>query len=242
MSAFGIATSSAKAFLATSPPDDGERRSHGYPDECYALTTFADSLVALAYEAVWVLQPPIVDLRNAIVVDFISETEAHAESSIEHGWNGAWELPMGAVSTVHGRRETNPQNALIERHMLFLGTAMTMGDFHRKVVERLIDVHTCREPGCEICRNRFPRGLAESLQILADGTEQVAVHLFSKWHPSNELRRRLLNDQIEIRWHHFSEIPAHDMEANRTYSIWDGTPPQEKEFLESVWAPAWKHS
>jgi hypothetical protein len=121
-----------KTFLSARPDDGGERRSHGYPDECYALTTFADSLVALAYEGVWIMQAPIVDLRNAIVVDFVSESQAHAESSIAHGWNGPWELPMGAVNTVYGRRETNEQNALIERHMLLLGTAMTIGDFHRE--------------------------------------------------------------------------------------------------------------
>jgi hypothetical protein len=34
---------------------------------------------------------------------------------------------MGAASTVYGRRETNEQNAQIERRLLFIGTAMTKG-------------------------------------------------------------------------------------------------------------------
>lgn len=190
-----------KKFLTITPDDGGERRSHGYPDECYSLTTFADSLVALAYESRWVLQPPIVDLRNAIVVDFISETETHAESSIQHGWNGPWELPMGAVSTIYGRAETNEQNARIERQLLFIGTAMTIGDFHRRVIEPLIDVHTCQDSHCVICTNRFSRGLAESFQILADGCDQRTVHLFAKWRPSDELLERLRNDGVApVRW------------------------------------------
>jgi hypothetical protein len=67
MSAYEARGFAAKTYLASSAAGDGERRSHGYPDECYALTTFAESLVALAYEAVWVLQAPIVDLRNALI-------------------------------------------------------------------------------------------------------------------------------------------------------------------------------
>lgn len=229
-----------KTHLVRAVDDGGERRSYGYPDECYSLTTFADSLVALAYEGVWVLQPPIVDLRNAIVVDFVSETETHAEASLQHGWNGASELPMGAASTVYGRRETNEQNALIERHMLFIGTAITMGDFHRQVIEKLLDVHSCPDPRCAICAKRFSRGLAESFQILADGTDQSAVHLFSKWQPGETFVARLRADNIEIRWHHLSEIPVADVEANRSYSIWDGSPDQAAEFLTTVWSPAWK--
>ncbi len=147
---------------------------------------------------------------------------------------------MGAVSTVYGRRETNEQNALIERHMLFIGTAMTMGQFHRAVVEKLLDTHTCKDPACSVCEARFSRGLAEAFQLLADGTGQAAIHLFAKWRPSNELLKRLSADRIEIRWHHLGEISAADLEANRTYSIWDGTPAQEAEFLSLVWAPAWK--
>jgi hypothetical protein len=186
------------------------------------------------------MQPPIVDLRNAIVVDFVSDSEAHAESIIQHGWNGAWELPMGAINTVFGRRETKEQNALIERHILLLGTAMTMGEFQRQVIEKLIDIHTCSVPECPICVSRFSRGLAEALQILADGTEQAAVHLFAKWRPSDGLIERLKQDEIEVRWHHLSEVSFPDLEANRTYSIWDGSPAQEAEFLATEWAPAWK--
>jgi hypothetical protein len=65
---------------------------------------------------------------------------------------------MGAVNTVYGRCETNEQNAVIERHMLFTGTAMTMRDFHRLVIERLLDSHSCADPNCEICNARFSRG------------------------------------------------------------------------------------
>ena len=229
-------------YLTTRPDDGGEHRWHGYPDECYSVTTFADSLVALAYERQWIMQPPIVDLRNAIVVDFISETETHAESSIQHGWNGPWELPMGAVSTVYGRVETNEQNARIERHLLFIGTAMTMGDFQRNVIEGLIDVHTCQDSNCHICERRFSRGLAESFQILADGCNQSILHLFAKWQPSDKLIERLKNDQIELSWHPLNEISQPDLDANRHYSIWDGSPGQAAEFLETVWAPAWKRS
>jgi hypothetical protein len=219
---------------------DGERRFHGYPDECYSLTTFCDSLIALAYEGVWLMQAPIVDLRNAFVVDFVSDTESHAEASLQHGWNGAWELPMGAASTVYGRRETNEQNALIERHLLFAGTGMTNGDFHRQVVEKLLDLHTCRDAHCVTCQVRFSRGLPEAFQLLADGTEQSRVELFSKWKPSRSLLERLRQDEIEIRWHDLSEIAVADLEANRTYSIWDGSVAQDAAFLADVWAPAWK--
>jgi hypothetical protein len=230
----------AKTFLTSTVDDGQEHRSHGYPDECYSLTTFSDSLVALAYEGIRIMQPPIVGLRNAIIVDFVSKTQSHAESSLLHKWNGAWELPMGAVNTVYGRRETNEQNAVIERHMLFIGTAMTMGDFHRLVIERLLDSHSCADPNCKICKTRFSRGLAESFQILADGTEQAAVHLFSSWLPNEELVSKLAADSIEIRHHPLSQIPREDLAANRAYSIWDGSPAQADAFLRTVWAPAWK--
>lgn len=230
-----------KAFITTTSDDGAEHRTHGYPDESYSLTTFADSLVALAYEGVWILQPPMVDLRNAIVVDFISETEEQAEASMLGGWNGAWELPMGAANTVYERLETNAQNAFIQRQMLFLGTAMTMGDFHRQVIEKLVDVHSCKVENCPICAGRFSRGLPEAFQILADGTDQAAIHLFSKWQPSIRLREKLSADEIEIRWHDLQEISTADLEANRFYSIWDGTPDQAADFLAMFWGPPWKH-
>jgi hypothetical protein len=162
----------AKTFLTTVPDDGSEHRSHGYPDECYSLTTFADSPVALAYES--------------------------------------------------ARRETNEQNAFIERHMLFMGTAMLVEDVHREVIEQQLDVHSCHEKDCAICAGRFSRGLAEAFQILADGTA------------------RLQADAIDIRWHDLSEIPALDLEANRAYSIWDGTPKQADDFLATFWGPPWK--
>jgi hypothetical protein len=47
-------------------------------------------------------------------------------------------------------------------------------------------------------------------------------------------------DAIEIRRHDLSEIPALDREANRAYSIWDGTPKQTDDFLATFWGPPWK--
>jgi len=228
-----------KTYMTRRCDEGGERRSHGYPDECYSLTTFADSLVALAWGYGWIMQPPIVDLRNAIVVDFISDTQSHAESSIAHGWNGSAEHPMGSVNTVYGRTETNEQNARIERHLLLLGTAMTHGDFHRQVIEKLLDHHSCKDPACSICEGRFLRGIGSVFQILADGTNQIVVHLFSKWKPDEALLRILAADRIELRWRHLSEIDTPALEANRFYSIWDGSVEQAGEFLQTIWAPAW---
>lgn len=147
---------------------------------------------------------------------------------------------QSSSTSSYGRRETNEQNALIERHLLFLGTAMTMGDYHRRVIEKLLDAHTCHDPGCTICGGRFLRSLDQALQILADGTEQAAVHLFSRWKPDQQLVDALAADQIELRWHHLDEISRPDLEANRQYSIWDGSPAQADEFLSVLWAPAWK--
>lgn len=197
--------------------------------------------MALAYGDGWSMQPPIVDLRTAIVVDFISESESHAESSITHGWNGSAEHPMGSVNSVYGRTETNEQNARIERHLLLLGTAMTHGDFHRQVIDKLLDVHSCHQSDCSICGGRFARNLASVFQILADGTSQAVVHLFSKWQPSEALLEILATDRIEIRRHSLTEVDARALEANRFYSIWDGSAEQATEFLETIWAPAWKN-
>ena len=70
-------------FLSGADSEDAEIRWHGYPDEGYSLTTFADSLVAHAYGFGWVMQPPMVDSREALIVDFASATQAEAERSLQ---------------------------------------------------------------------------------------------------------------------------------------------------------------
>ena len=143
-------------------PDDGsEHLWHGYPDECFALMFFADSLVARDSGRGWSIQPPLTVVRKALVIDFVSEREAQAEASIQHGWNGTWEFPMGVANTVYSRTEVNEQNARLERHMTLIVTAMTHEDFHKAVGEKLLDVHSCPDKKhCNVCRGRIPRGLA----------------------------------------------------------------------------------
>lgn len=227
------------AFIAMPQSDMGEEHlSHGYPDECYSFTTFADSLVALAWGYGWYVQPPMVDYRNAIIVDFASKTEEEAESSIAGAWNGAWEFPMGVVNTVAARTETNEQNARIERHLTLIGTAMRQEDFRKAVIDKLFDART--HPGCDSCKTRPPRSLGDIFVILAEGTEQGGVQLFSQWKPSQRLRSLLCEKHILLNQHPLSAIPPEDLEANRSYHIWDGTPLQAEEFRRTVWAPAWR--
>ena len=227
------------AYLAAPRSDAGEEHIwHGYPDECYSFTAFADSLVALAWGHGWYMQPPMVDLRNAIVVDFASSTEEEAEASLAGRWNGASEFPMGAINTVSSRVETNAQNARIERHLALIGTAMRQSEFSETVIEQLFDPRT--HPGCEKCAEKPIRTLGDVLAILADGTDQAAVALFSQWEPSRKLRDSLQRKNIAINNHPLSSIPREDLEANRFYHIWDGTPLQAEEFRKTVWAPAWR--
>ena len=221
--------------------DDGEHLWHGYPDECFAMTSFADSLVAKILYGGWGIQPPITVVRMAIVVDFVSTRQAQAEASLAHGWNGAWEFPMGVVNSVHSRAETKEQNARIARHLTFIGTAMTMQDFDRRVTRRLLDIHSCPDGRhCEVCQQREPRALADALQILADGLELSEIHLFAKWRPSPNLTALLKADGINLTCHRLSSIPKNDLEANRYYSLWDGTERQGHDFRNAVWAPAWR--
>jgi hypothetical protein len=230
-------------FIAPDMGDGGaEPMWHGYPDECYSYTTFADSLVALAWGYGWYMQPPMVEARNAIIVDFASHTESEANASILGGWNGAWEFPMGTVNSVHDRVETNHQNARISRHLSLIVTGMMQGDFHRSVVEPLLDPQSCGTKDCDLCVDRPRRHLADVFKILAEGTSQGAVQLFSRWMPSTNLRTNLAKSHILIVHHDLDAIPAADLEANRQYHIWDGTPLQAEEFRKVVWIPRWKQA
>ena len=225
------------------PPQDDAGEGHfwhGYPDECYSFTTFADSLVALAWGHGWYMQPPIVNLRNAIVVDFASDTEEEAEASIAGGWNGAWEFPMGTATTVAAVSDVNSQNIRIARQMAFIGTAMRQDEFHGAVIEPLLDEHTCPDRPCTICAKRPHRGLAQAFEQLASGTEQCGIQLFSRWKPSPKLRAFLRSNGVRINHHSVSLIPQEDFEANRSYHIWTGTPLQAEQFRKTVWAPAWR--
>jgi hypothetical protein len=228
----------AHDFLSSQPSDRGERFAIGYPDECRDFTLFADSLAALLTDGEWLIQP-FTQKMQAIVVDFVSEREAEAEASLPHGWNGATEFPMGVVNTVHSRVETNEQNARIGRHLCLLATGFTLRDFHWQVVEKLLDTHSCREPGCKVCELRFSRDLSLTFTLLADGLGLDTVTLFSKWEPSAKLREALAAENIQLVWRPLSDIPAADLEANRYYSIWDGTEMQCRDFLQTFWSPGW---
>ena len=230
-------------YIAAPCSDEGsEHLWHGYPDECFSITSFADSLVALVlYGGPWGTQPPITVVKMALVVDFVSIRQSQAETSLAGGWNGSWEFPMGIANTVHSRTETNEQNARIGRHLTIIGTAMTRDDFHKRVGERLLDAHSCPDrKHCSVCKGRIPRGLADVFQLLAAGMSLTDVHLFSRWRPSQGLRAVLKADGVKLIHHHLSEIPSADLNANRYYSIWDGTEMQDHEFRSAVWAPAWK--
>ncbi len=214
--------------------------THGYPDECHAFTIFADSLAARAWGHGWYAQPPIVSDRNAIVVDFVSRQEQDAEASLEGGWNGAWEFPMGTVNTVAARVETNAQNARIARHLALIGTGMRQAAFHRDVIEPLLDERSCRNASCAICAARPQRGIAGVFHVLATGMRQSVVQLFSQWEPSNALREALRHDGIDIVHHRLSSIPGDDLAANSAYHLWDGTPLQAERFRKTIWKPAWR--
>jgi hypothetical protein len=221
-------------------PDNGsEHLWHGYPDECFSFSSFADSPVALILYGEWGIQPPITVVRKAIIVDFASDRQAQAEVSLGHGWNGAWEFPMGVANTVHSRLETNEQNAKICRHLSVIGTAMTNEDFFRAVGEKLLDVHSCHIKSCKICSGRMRRGLADVCQILSSGMKESEVHLFAKWTPSDDLVELLRSDGITLVAHPLARIPSRAIEANRCYHIWDGTEQQGHEFREAIWAPSW---
>ncbi|HKU82346.1 MAG TPA: hypothetical protein VJP76_09280 [Candidatus Tumulicola sp.] len=218
-------------YLAGPAADPGaEPMWHGYPDECFAFTSFADSLVALAWGYGWYPQPPIVGLRNAIVVDFCSPSEDRAAASIERGWSAAWEFPMGTAATVASEISVNAQNTRLQRQLAFIGTAMRQDEFHAAVVEPLLDSHSCPDCDCAECATRKPRDLADALTILARGTDQGAVQLFSAWHPSDGLRQRVAGRGVELRHHALRSIPADALEANRSYHIWSGTPLQPSSF------------
>lgn len=229
-------------FLNTRIPDDGSKHLwHGYPDECFSFTSFVDSLVGLLVCGEWSIQQPITIARKAVVIDFVSEREVHAESSLAHRWNDTWEYPMGTTTTKHSRVEVNEQNAKIGRHLTLIGSAMTQEDFFRAVGERLLDLHNCNDPGCTLCATRIRRGLADVLQILASGTKQSEVHLFSRYKPSLAIIEPLRADGIALIAHDLDKIPLHDLEANQYYHLWDGTEDQGHEFREAVWAPDWKN-
>jgi hypothetical protein len=228
-------------FLVKLKDDGSEHLWHGYPDECSALTSFADSLVAHVLDRGWWIQPPISVVRKAFVIDFVSEREAQAEASLLHGWNGTWEFPMGVVNTVYSRTEVNEQNARIERQLTLISTAMTIQEFHTAVGEKLLDVHSCPDrKRCDKCKGRIPRGLADVFQLLSTGTNESEIHLFSEWTPGDELVAILDADGVRIIHHDLTEIPLADLNANRSYHIWDGTENQAHEFREAVWAPAWR--
>lgn len=216
-----------------------EQMWHGYPDECYSFTVFADSLVALAGGHGWYHQPPMVGLRNALTVDFCSGTEAEAEASLR-GWNGAWEFPMGTVATTAARVALNAQNDRVTRHIALLGTAMRQEEFHAAVIEPLLDPRTCPDRNCTTCGGREIHDLAEVFVILANGTDQDVVHLFSRWEPGVELRRRTTAKGVELKRRPLGVIPSDALEANRQYHIWKGTPLQAQEFRKTVWAPGWQ--
>jgi hypothetical protein len=227
-------------FLAPEMPDAGtDRIFHGYPDECYAFTAFADSLAALTAHQPWSAMPAITDTRAAIVVDFASTQEAEAEASIARGWYGPWEYPMGAAFTEASRTAVNAQNDCITRHLALIGTATQQREFHNTIVESLLDSRTCKDAGCTVCPLRGDCDLARIFNLLAHLAGPGEVHLFSRWEPSKDLREALALG-IDIVWHPLDKIPAADLEANRRYHIWDGTPKQGEVFRDVVWAPRWK--
>jgi hypothetical protein len=228
-------------FTARAQPDvDATPAFHGYPDECYAYAAFAASLVGLAHGDEWRQQPPIASSRCAIVVDFASSSEREAQASIKDSWSGVWELSMGAVSTLQQCEEFDAQNERSTRHLALIATGMSQGDFERRVTKELLDARTCATKHCEICAGRPDRDLADVLRILANGTEQNLIHLFSRWEPSDALRRRLQVADVRIERTPLGAIPAAELEANRRYHVWGGTPLQAREFLQSVWTPQWK--
>lgn len=156
------------------------------------------------------------------------------------GWHGAWEFPIGSVNTVASRARTNAQNERFERHVSLIATAMQQDEFHRDVIEPLLDARTCPSGNCSECRDRAPRDLADVLIGFANGADQIAVHLFARWQPTAELADRLAAYGVALRAHALTDIPKEDLDANRFYHLWSGSPKQAEIFRHTVWAPAWR--
>jgi hypothetical protein len=148
---------------------------------------------------------------------------------------------MGCINTVRSRVEENEQNARLERHIALIATGDTMREFFWGVTEKLLDANSCREPNCAKCTIRFARDLAMTLSIFSK-TGFRTIHLFSRWQPSPELRAVLREEDVEIQWNPLSSIPPADLEANRWYSIWDGTAARYHDFMRSLWSPSWQRS
>ena len=231
-------TADSHDYVSSAPDVGGEHFSVGYPEECLDFTSFGGSLGALVTDGEWLLQP-FTQKDLALIVDFASDTEEEAEQSLARGSNGAWEFPTGNVNTVRSRVETNAQNARIERHLSLITTGQPMREFFWKVVEKLLDEHSCKDPACRVCKDRFPRDLAMVFTLLAD-LGLKTIYLFSKWQPSEKLRSILDAENITIQWNPLSAIPQADLEANRYYSIWDGTEKQYQDFMAHFWEPSWR--
>jgi hypothetical protein len=222
-------------YVSPVPDDGGDHVWAGYPDESSRFISFADSLAGFVLDGRWSARP-FTQKRLAIVVDFFSNTQAQAESSLTHGWNGASEFPLGVINTVRSRAETNEQNALIERHVTFIATGYPMHRFLKKMVEKLLDSRTCRLPLCTICAARWPRDLAMAIALFR-GLGHSTVHLISRWKPSETLTTVLRSEGIVLSWTALDSIPSEELQVNRYYSIWDGTIKQRKDFKRRFWGP-----
>lgn len=54
--------------------------------------------------------------------------------------------------------------------------------------------------------------LAGAFRILAEGTDESELQLFSRWEPSGQLRERL--GEISLTWHPLEDIPHEDAAPN----------------------------
>ena len=219
----GLAADAGHHFLSSMPDVEGRRVFVGYPDECHDFTLFAGALAALITDGEWSINPWALYADLAIAIDFVSETETDAEASLEDGWYGASELPMGSVNTIQSRVEINEQNARYARHLTLVATGQKMRDFQRKAREGLLGA----------------RSLADALRFLTTAADVSTVHLFSKWQPKQGIREEGALGTAGIVWRPLSAIPKHDLEANRRWSSWHGSKPQSDDFLNRFWSPRW---
>ncbi len=112
---------------------------------------------------------------------------------------------------------------------------MSSDDFHAKVIERS---WTRDRVMTKSAPNAVTRSAASkrSFHPAALGTDQAGVQLFSKWEPSRNLLAKVKDTGTGIIHHPLGSIPQEDLEANRAYHVWSGTPLQAESFQIRVGA------
>lgn len=208
----------------------------GYPDECNSFADFARYLTVLAGGERWYCPPTCPPPPSAILLDFLSDTEAEADTSVGTSWCAPDGLHLGTFTTTSTEEDINEQNERKSRHRTMIATALDQNTFQFMVLSRVLDARSCPELNCTKCQGRLPRSVADVIHALVQGTGVSSVHLFSKWDPSATLRHLAERDEIELVHFPLSVIPGNLLDKHRHYTTWYGTPLQAAEFRKVRWA------